>query len=126
MSDATMYVVIGVFSAASLLATVAMLPRLLAELPHDFLHNDHPWRPTAHPIRNLLGALLILAGLAMLVLPGQGVLSIIAGLALTTVPGKDRAMRWLMRSDTVLRAVNALRRRVGAPALTRGDPAPDQ
>ena len=46
-------------------------PRLLAELPHDFLTNKQPWRPLVHPLRNVVRLVLILAGIAILVLPRQ-------------------------------------------------------
>lgn len=113
------YIALGVLSVGTLVGTIWLLPRLLAELPVDFLVSDVPWNPPSHPIRNAIGVVLILAGVAMLVLPGQGILAIIAGLALTNFPGKNRALRWLMRNRTVVRAVNAMRARAGALPLER-------
>lgn len=66
-------------------------------------------------IRNLLGWVFVVAGIAMLVLPGQGLLSIIAGLVLIDFPGKHRLERRLLASHVVRDAMNWLRRRAGRP-----------
>ncbi|MFO7857997.1 MAG: PGPGW domain-containing protein, partial [Ectothiorhodospiraceae bacterium] len=68
-------------------------------------------------VKNALDAVLVLAGIAMLVLPGQGVLTILAGLTLMNFPGKYRVERWLMSRPAVFNAVNWLRRRAGRPPL---------
>ena len=66
-------------------------------------------------VRNVLGWVFVLAGIAMLVLPGQGLLSIIAGLVLIDFPGKRRIERRLLSSHVVRDAMNWLRRRAGKP-----------
>jgi len=66
-------------------------------------------------IRNLLGWVFVAAGIAMLVLPGQGLLSIIAGLVLIDFPGKRRIEYRLLASRGVRDAMNWLRRRAGKP-----------
>ena len=66
-------------------------------------------------VRNVLGWIFVLAGIAMLVLPGQGLLSIIAGLVLIDFPGKRRFERRLLASHVVRDAMNWLRRRAGKP-----------
>ncbi|MFO8032450.1 MAG: PGPGW domain-containing protein [Desulfohalobiaceae bacterium] len=68
-------------------------------------------------LKNLLGIVLVLAGLAMLVLPGQGLLSIILGLALTNFPGKFKLQRRLVGYPSVLNSLNWLRRRFGRPSF---------
>ena len=40
--------------------------------------------------KNLLGVFFVLIGIAMLVLPGQGILTIIAGMMLLDFPGRHR------------------------------------
>ena len=67
--------------------------------------------------KNVLGAVLILAGIAMLVLPGQGVLALLIGVMLTDFPGKYRVERWLLSRGKVLKGANWLRRKFGAPPL---------
>lgn len=121
------------------LATVVMfvlsivgVPWYLARMPADYfsrrerreLQLQAP-RPT--PLRwalvigkNVLGVTLIVVGIAMLVLPGQGLLTIIAGLFLADFPGKRRLERRLIAIKPVFRGINALRRRAGRPPLERG------
>ena len=66
-------------------------------------------------LRNAVGWVFVVAGIAMLVLPGQGLLSILAGLVLIDFPGKHRLERRLLGSPGVRRAMNWLRRRAGKP-----------
>jgi len=60
---------------------------------------------------------MALAGIAMLVLPGQGILAILGGIELMDFPGKYRLERWIVSRPAVLRSVNWLRRRMGRPPL---------
>jgi len=52
-----------------------------------------------------------MAGIVMLVLPGQGILTIVIGLMLSNFPGKYRLERWLVMRPRVLRTINWLRQR---------------
>jgi hypothetical protein len=72
--------------------------------------------------KNVLGAVLIVAGVAMLVLPGQGVLALLIGVMLTDFPGKFRVERWLLSRGKVLAGANWLRRKFKAPPLEMGSP----
>ena len=67
--------------------------------------------------RNVIGIVLILAGIAMLVLPGQGVLTILAGLVLLHFPRKHEVMRWIVSRRAVLASANWVRHRAGRPPL---------
>jgi len=115
-------------SAVVFLVSIVAAPMLIARLPADyFAHPTRPrgtldrlapvWRWTLVCAKNLLGAALLLAGLAMLVLPGQGLLTIFAGLMLIDLPGKYRVERWLVARRPVRRALDWLRRRRGRPDL---------
>ena len=68
-------------------------------------------------IKNVLGVVLVLMGLAMLVLPGQGVLTFLIGISLLDFPGKRNLERRIVRTPTVYRAMDAIRRRAGQPPL---------
>jgi hypothetical protein len=68
-------------------------------------------------LRNVLGAVLLVLGVLMLFLPGQGMLAILVALFLLDFPGKRRLQRWLISRPAVHRSVNALRRRAGRPPL---------
>ena len=41
-------------------------------------------------LRNAVGLVLVTAGLAMLVLPGQGIITLLVGIILMDFPGKHR------------------------------------
>jgi hypothetical protein len=71
-------------------------------------------------LKNLLGLVLVLAGIAMMLLPGQGLLTVFVGLLLLEFPGKHRLERRLIGWGPIYRAINRLRRRAGRPPLERG------
>jgi len=116
-------------SLITLLATVLALPWVLLRLPRDyFTHDQRSPLHTTSPrysmaglalgaVRNTLGLLLVVLGLIMLVTPGQGLLTLMAGLMLMNFPGKYHLERALARSPGVLRGINWVRRRAGAPPM---------
>lgn len=106
-----------VLGVASLIA----LPVLLVRIPSD--HFVAPpkavrigsWLWFGRIAKNILGAVLLLLGIVMLVLPGQGVLTVIGALVLLDFPGKRRLERWLLLRPKVLGSLNRLRARAGRP-----------
>jgi hypothetical protein len=104
----------------------------LVRLPRDYFTKEErrpleSWdnRPALRismlVIKNVVGILLIIAGLVMLVVPGQGLLTIAVGLVLTDFPGKFRLQRWIVKRRSVWRSIEWLRRRTGKPLLKRPD-----
>jgi hypothetical protein len=92
-------------------------------LPADYLLHD-PGAAQAVPcsrasllLRNLFGGLLLVLGLLMLILPGQGLLTIIAGLAVMSFRSKRRLEQRLLARPHVLSLINRLRQRSGHPPL---------
>ena len=65
---------------------------------------------------------MLLLGIAMLVLPGQGVLTILAALVLLDFPGKRRLERRLLLRPRLLGALNSLRARAGRPPIDLDHP----
>jgi hypothetical protein len=125
------FAVAGV-SAALLVISLITLPLVAVWMPADFAvrHAQGPRKkPTPHPhpvvywsaraLKNLLGGFLLLAGLAMLVLPGQGLLTIALAVVLLDVPGKRRFEARLLRSPWLHTPINRLRKRFGRPPLLR-------
>lgn len=125
-------VVLGTLVGGSVLLFVLSLigiPFFLTRVPADFFSRsereragiERPERPgwflLIRILKNLLGLVLVLAGLVMLLIPGQGLLTIVAGLVLLEFPGKRRLERWVITRPAVHRPINALRRRVGQPPL---------
>lgn len=119
------------------LGSVATLPFLLSRLPEDYFIDPrrHQGRfKHLHPalylairiVRNVIGWALVLAGLAMLVLPGQGILTILMGLILSDFPGKFTLERRLACNARILHGINWLRKRSGhPPLLSPADMTPD-
>lgn len=115
-------------SAAVFIGTLVLVPWLIARIPPDYFAHDRrlkaPWAGKQPLLRlllltgkNLLGALVVIAGMMMLVLPGQGLLTIFLGALLLDFPGKYRLERWVVSRGPVLRTVNRLRRRAGRKPL---------
>src|SRR5262249_19574684 len=67
--------------------------------------------------RNVLGAGLIGAGVAMLVLPGQGILTILIGVSIIDLPLKRRVLRRLLQQPKIQEGVQRLRSKAGKPPL---------
>lgn len=113
--------------AVAFAATLIAIPWIAVRLPADYFHPDRP-RPARelfgtrarvlHWLRNIAGVVLVIIGIALLVLPGQGVLTILIGLSLIEFPGKLALERKLARQRAVLRAINWIRRRAGREPLT--------
>ncbi|MFG0284035.1 MAG: PGPGW domain-containing protein [Phycisphaerales bacterium JB039] len=114
-------------SLAMLVATAVLAIWTLLWLDEDYLTSEKPgprfgWAPGPLRIgllvaKNVLAWLLVVAGIAMLALPGQGLLTIAVGLVLADGPGKRRIERAVLGRPGVLRRVNALRRRAGRRPL---------
>ncbi len=118
-------------AGASLVMFVAALvavPVMVVFIPADyFAHRER--RPAAwaetHPVIRLVlltckagvGLLFTVAGVAMLILPGQGLLTILVGLMLLNFPGKYRLEQWLVRLPPVIRGINWIRLRSGRKPL---------
>jgi hypothetical protein len=110
------------------LASLLLIPWLIIRLPVDYFHSQTRTllrRVSPHPkldflfavLKNLFGVLFILAGLAMLVLPGQGLLTILIGITLTNFPGKYKLEQGLARRKNLLRAMNWIRGKAGKDPL---------
>lgn len=115
-------------SVLMFIGTLLLIPFLVARIPEDYFSyperhrmawaHHHPlWRAVLVAMKNLLGAVLLLVGIALLVLPGQGILTMVIGLVLIDFPGKYRVERWLVTRPLLLHAINALRARSGRPPL---------
>lgn len=62
-------------------------------------------------IKNLIGYVLIIGGILMLVLPGQGLFTILIGLMMSNYPGKYFIERKFIAIPSVLKTINWLRKR---------------
>lgn len=119
---------LGTISLILLVVTLVTLPIVVIKLPEDYFTRERrepASRTRKHPIfwtalslvKNLLGLFLILAGLAMLVLPGQGMVTILMGLAMTNFPGKYKLERRIAGQPAVGKTLNRIRELAGRPRL---------
>ena len=121
-----------VFSVIGFVASLIAIPFILVRLPPHYFDERHPrtWMEDHHPvlrlvghvIKNAVGVVLLLAGFAMLFLPGQGILTILIGISLVDFPRKRHLEAKLISLPTVLNTINGLRERFGQPPLTVADP----
>lgn len=116
------------FSMALFVGSIIAVPWLVARIPTDYFmpatkgqnqfRQQHPtssllWRI----LKNVLGVVLLLAGVAMLILPGQGLLTILLGVMLVDFPGKRSLELIIIRRPSISRVVRWIRRRAGRDEL---------
>ena len=105
--------------------SIAGCAALITFLPPDYFTKTNQGQHIKNPIlrffvallKNLVGAVLIIMGLLMTVLPGQGLLTILAGLIISDFPGKKRLARRIIRIRAVYLAANKIRTSFKRPPL---------
>jgi hypothetical protein len=119
---------VGIVSFVVFILSLLSLPWLVAQIPEDYFlpqkRQPTQWKKL-HPVirllaligKNLIGYGLIVAGLLMLFLPGQGILTLVMGLLLVDYPGKFRLERKLVKTPAILNSLNWLRRKAKRPPL---------
>jgi hypothetical protein len=123
----------GLLSFLTVVLPLTVGPLVLSRLPADYFgpHRDAERAVSHHPhvrmilslIRNLFGAALVLFGLVLTVLPGQGIITILAGLTLMDFRAKRRWMRRVLRRRPVRTSVDWMRRKMGSePFLIEDEP----
>lgn len=124
--------IVGV-SILTFLAGLFLVPIVVLRMPADFFVKEETsgWHFPQSGLgwvwwvfRNIFGAVLIVSGIAMLVLPGQGILTIAAGLMALTIPGKRRIALWLVHAGGIQRTLNWIRKKGHKPKLLFAPPRP--
>lgn len=114
---------LSAFSIVTCVVSLIVASWAVRRLPVDYLLREPErargpsWPSPKLVARNLGGGLLVLLGVILVPLPGQGVLTILAGLALMDFRGKRRLEHWLMLRPAVFAAINRSRARAGRPRL---------
>ena len=118
-------IVLGVISIIMFVGTIVAIPIILNRLPTNYFQHDleHKWMDNYHPIfrniglvvKNTVGLVFLLAGMAMLVLPGQGILTIVIGVSLLDFPGKRKLEHKLLTQPMVFQAMNSIRAKCSKP-----------
>ncbi len=128
LSQATNFWWLIGISTFAFVGTLIAVPAFVIRTPSNYFSRST--RPTTawekqHPrmrtlgvgAKNIVGLILILMGIVMLIIPGQGFLTITIGLMLTDFPGKYRLERWLASRKQIMTAMNMLRERAGKKPL---------
>lgn len=124
----TLFGWLAILSAVTFVGTLVLVPFMVVRIPEDYFLDRRPRRLAwweRHPalrvasaiIKNFVGWVFIIAGIGMLVLPGQGLITIFVGLVLCDFPGKYRLKRWLAGRRPLISALNWMRKRAGRPPL---------
>ncbi len=122
---------LGLGSIVLFVGTALMIPWLITVLPVDFfVRMSAKTFSGRHPVvaflliilRNVLGAVLLIAGFVMLFIPGQGLLTILVALALIDFPGKHTLLLRMMNNPRLLNAANGVRRWAGKAEFLPAEP----
>jgi putative transmembrane protein PGPGW len=119
---------LGLFSTATFFLSLLIIPWIIGRLPSDFFRHlrDRKKKEDHHPLmwlflfalRHFVGTILLVAGIVMLFLPGQGILTIILGLSLLDFPGKKQAKDAFLRRHSVHTGLNWIRKKEGKPPFS--------
>ncbi len=119
---------IAVVSFVLLFLTVVATPYLVAKLPTTYFHDRREHfiaKQAGHSVRMIiktaLGAMLILAGLVLMLTPGPGLLVLLAGLSIAEFPGKHKLLVMIGTHPSVFRSLNWMREKRGAPPFEHPD-----
>lgn len=109
-------IILTAASVVMFVGSLAAVPWLIGRAPRDFFTRDEnaPHSGISLPLKllkNIGGLVLVGAGIAMLLLPGQGILTLIVGLALLDIPGKHALLVRLARREKVMNALNYFRKK---------------
>lgn len=118
----------SLFAIIGFMVGVALAAAAVVCLPADYFdpapaavaraaaaHPLHRW--TLFLVRNVVGAALVVVGIALLFLPGQGLLTLLFGLMLVDFPGKRALVGKLLARPHVMSAANRWRAKFGKPPL---------
>ena len=121
---------LGVSSIFIFILSIIGISWFVAQIPEDYFlsskRKPSKWREQKPILRlavifgkNIIGLSLIVGGLLMLVLPGQGLLTIVTGLLLINYPGKYKLEKKLVAIPSIFRALNWIRVKANKPPLKR-------
>ena len=122
------FFILGISSVAVLIISALSIGYFIKQIPYDYFLNDkrgvsdyknkNPifWILTL-ALKNIIGYCLIIGGILMLVLPGQGLLTIFVGLMLSDYPGKFKLERRIIKTRLILKTINWYRIKSNIPPI---------
>ena len=119
---------LGILSVMTFIGSLVIVPWLILRMsPEYFIRHrlDVIERHQLHPVlaiiifflRNAVGFGLLAAGMAMLIMPGQGILTMLIGLSFMDFPGKHRLLEKMVQVRIVQQSLNWIRRKGGKEDL---------
>ncbi|NOT96540.1 MAG: hypothetical protein HOP00_09575 [Nitrospira sp.] len=118
---------LAVAGAIGFIGSLIAIPLILVRLPADYFDTRTPrhWMKDHHPllrllglvVKNVLGVVFLLAGFAMLFLPGQGLLTMLVGVSLMDFPRKRELEAKMVGQPTLLGIINSMRHKFDKPPL---------
>ena len=118
---------LAVAGGIGFIGSLIAIPLILVRLPADYFDTRTPrhWMKNHHPvlrllglvIKNVVGVVFVLAGFAMLFLPGQGLLTMLIGVSLVDFPKKRELEAKMVGQPTLLGVINAMRKKFNKPPL---------
>ena len=111
------FFILGISSFVVLVLSALSIGYFIRKIPHDYflddkrgvsqIKNKNPviWI-IALVLKNVIGYCLILGGILMLVLPGQGLLTILVGLMISDYPGKFKIEKRIIKTKLILKTIN--------------------
>ena len=122
------FFILGITSFAVLIISALSIGYFIKKIPYDYFLNDkrgiseykdkNPifWIVTL-ALKNIVGYCLIMGGILMLVLPGQGLLTILVGLMLSDYPGKFKLEKRIIKTNLILKTINWYRNKSNIPPI---------
>lgn len=121
-------IVFGLVSVATFILSLLIVPIVIVRIPEDYFSSQNKklvrwsginpvFRICLIALKNLAGLVLLIMGILMLVLPGQGLLTILFGIALLDFPGKYRLERRIVSYPKVLNSINWIRKKANKKPL---------
>jgi hypothetical protein len=115
-------------SAIGFIGSLIAIPLILVRLPANYFDTRTPrhWMKDHHPllrllgliVKNVVGVIFLLAGFAMLFLPGQGLLTMLIGVSLVDFPRKRELEAKMVSQPTLLSVINSMHQKFHKPPLT--------
>ena len=110
---------LGLLSFLIFIFSLVSIKWLVALIPSDyFVYKKDSKFKSKYPftwlismiIKNIIGYLLIIGGILMLLLPGQGLFTIFIGLMMSNYPGKYYIEKKFIAIPSILKTINWLRK----------------
>ena len=119
---------LGILSIVTFIGSLFVVPWLILRISSNYFirhrlevverHRRHPVLAVLlFCLRNVIGLSLLAAGIAMLILPGQGILTMLIGLSFMDFPGKHQLLEKAIQNKKIQQSLNWIRRKGGKEDL---------